>query len=120
MVETQQAVGWRRQDVGLMEDAASGIRCVPGAEGSMRKQWEICAVGRQYPDGGGLQCELGSLFWKKVKNTESFEQENDVIKMTFCEDQFHSVQEKKVAIVGKDIVMRPQQLSQHEGETNTA
>lgn len=56
-----------------MEDAASGIRCVPGAEGSMRKQWEICAVGRQYPDGGGLQCELGSLFWKKVKNTESFE-----------------------------------------------
>lgn len=28
--------------------------------------------------------------------------------------------QKKVAIVGKDTAMRPQQLSKHERETNTA
>lgn len=28
--------------------------------------------------------------------------------------------QEKVAITGKDTVMRPQQLSEHEGETNTA
>lgn len=27
---------------------------------------------------------------------------------------------EKVALIGKDTVMRPQQLSEHEGETNTA